>query len=374
MNKPLLCIYKIITAIFIILIIVTPSISLGKDILKMLIWEGYFPPKQVEKFEALIKKKYGKDIRLEISHNVSDIQDFYDGIRSKSYHIISPAHNIIKDFRFGYIKKKLIIPIDLKNIPNYKNIITSLQKADYITDDRGQVYGIPMAHGPYGLAYNTKFFESPPTSWNVFWNPKFKSKYIISSDYYETNLFIVALSAGLRGDDLYSYEKLREKEIASKLRVLAHNAHSFWKGVDTADDLYGLALATTWGFSFGDLKKRGEIWKMADPIEGTTGWVDNFLMSAELRKYPFLKKVAEEWMNFILSPDFQVDVVVRQLHSDPVNITIKDRLTDEEVKHHHLNDPNYFHKKRWLWPIFKTKRERNGLKLLWDEATGNIKY
>ena len=118
MKKPLLCIYKIITAIFFISIIVTPSISEGADILKMLIWEGYFPHKQVEKFEALIKKKYGKEVRLEISHNVSDIQNFYDGIRSKSYHIISPAHNIIKDFRFGYIKKKLIIPVDLKNIPN----------------------------------------------------------------------------------------------------------------------------------------------------------------------------------------------------------------------------------------------------------------
>ncbi len=149
----------------------TLSSSFGEDTLKMLIWEGYSPPEQVKKFQALIKKKYGRPIRLDISHEVSDVQEFFDGIRSKSYHIISPAHNIIKDSRFGYIRHKLIMPVDLQNIPNYKNILPTLQKAEYITDDQGKVYGVPMAHGPYGLAYNTKYFKSPPTSWNVFWDP-----------------------------------------------------------------------------------------------------------------------------------------------------------------------------------------------------------
>ncbi len=265
------------------------------------------------------------------------------------------------------------MPVDLQNIPNYKNILPTLQKAEYITDDQGKVYGVPMAHGPYGLAYNTKYFKSPPTSWNVFWDPEFKNKYAISSDYYETNVYVVALSEGLRGDDLYNFEKLKQKNIKSKLRILAQNANSFWKGVDTANDLQGLALATTWGFAFDDLEKRGEIWKMADPVEGTTGWVDNFIMSSELKKRPFLKKVAEEWMNYILGPDFQVEVVVRQLMSDPVNVTIKDRLTDEEVEQHHFDDPNYFREKRWLWPIFESKRARNALEYLWNVAIKDIK-
>ncbi|MCP4116082.1 MAG: extracellular solute-binding protein [Desulfobacteraceae bacterium] len=363
--------------LFLFCLIMIPNASFGKDTLKLLIWEGYSPPEQIKIFKALIKKKYGKEIELEISHNISGIQDFYDAIRTNSeeklYHIISPAHNFIKDSRFGCIRNKLIMPVNLQNIPNYKKIIPQLQKADYITDDKGNVYGVPMAHGPYGLAYNTKYFKSPPTSWNIFGNPEYKNRYTISSDYYEANVYIVALSAGLRGEDLYNYQKLRQNNITSRIEVLARNAHSFWDSVDTADDLQGLALATSWGFSFNELRRRGEVWKMVEPVEGTTGWVDNFLMSSKLKKNPFLKTVAEEWMNFALSPDYQVNVVVRQLMSDPVNLMIKNRLTREEVEHHHLDDPNYFHEKRWLWPVFKSKRERNALKKIWYDATKSLK-
>lgn len=185
----------------------------AEDTLKMLIWEGYAPPEQVKKFEAFIKKKYGKPVKLQISHKVSDVQDFYDAIRGRRTHIISPAHNIIKDMRFGYIRKKLIMPINPDNIPNYKNVLPTLQNAPYITDDKDKVYGVPLAHGPYGLAYNTAFFGQAPESWNVLWDPAYKGKYTISRDYYEANVYITALSEGLRGEKLYDYDILKQKKI-----------------------------------------------------------------------------------------------------------------------------------------------------------------
>ena len=85
-------------------------------------------------FEKAMSEKYGQKIRLEVNTKISDPNEFFDSIRSeeKGYDIISPSHNLIKDERFNYIAKKLILEIDLNNIPNYKDLLPSLSKADYI--------------------------------------------------------------------------------------------------------------------------------------------------------------------------------------------------------------------------------------------------
>ncbi len=282
-------------------------------------------------------------------------------------HIVSPAHNIIKDERFNYIRKKLALALRMDNIPNYRDILEPLQNAEYISvDDR--VYGVPLAHGPYGLAYNTKYFKTPPESWNILWDKKYIGKYTISKDYYEVNCYITAMKLGYSANQYYSFDFLKSSDIfRRRLKQLAKNSHSFWTGVDSANDLRGMALATTWGFSLSALAKEGEVWKIASPREGTTGWVDNFIVNNQLKNDPFLRRVAEEWMNYILSPEFQAEVVVRQLGCDPVNIKTRQLLTPQEIKKHHLDEADYFIKHRILWPTL-SQRHRNGMSLLWKQA------
>lgn len=351
------------------LIVMIPCHSFAQDVLKMLVWDGYAPPEKVKQFEEAMSKKFGKTVHLEVSTKVSDPQEFFDAIRTeeKGVHIISPSHNLIKDERFNYIEKKLILPIDLNNIPNYKDLLPMLSKADYMSEG-GIVYGVPFAHGPYGIAYNTKYFDKAPDSLNVLWEEKNKGRYSVSSDYYEANVFLTAMAMGKKKEELSDYDKLTATdEFSEKLHQLAHNAKSFWVGVDKPEDLQGLSLATTWGFSLGELAKKGETWKMMEPKEGYSGWVDNFVVSRNVEKDPFLKKLAEEWLNYVISPEYQAEVVVKGLGSDPVNIQTKKLLTQDEIAAHHLEDPEYFSKKRVLWPVM-TKRNRNGLNLLWQGA------
>ncbi len=41
--------------------------NLSAETLRMMIWEGYFPAKYHAQFQELVKKKYGVDLRFEIS-------------------------------------------------------------------------------------------------------------------------------------------------------------------------------------------------------------------------------------------------------------------------------------------------------------------
>ncbi len=50
---------------------------------------------------------------------VDGLDDFYDPIKGKNVDIVTISHHLFKDARFDYIEKKLILPLDFKNIPNF---------------------------------------------------------------------------------------------------------------------------------------------------------------------------------------------------------------------------------------------------------------
>ena len=121
----------------------------------------------------------------------------------------------------------------------------------------------------------------------------------------------------------------------------------------------------------GLLKKRGEPWKMAEPSEGMPAWIDNYAITFALADKPFLKKVAEEYINRLLSIDYQIEHIMRDMSLTPIITNIGDWLTDEEKERIHIGTPNFFAKNRILVTTY-SKRDRNGLKLLWDEAMDGI--
>ncbi len=341
------------------------SAQVDTEILRLLIWEGYAPKKHVKDFETEIEAKYHRKVKLEISFAESS-DDFFDAVRNNSVDLITVSHHSIKDERYNFIAKKLILPIDPKKIPNHSNMIAELKNADFHTSD-GDIYGVPVANGPYGLAYNTEKLKQVPQSWKIFWDPAYKNKYIIGANEYLYNINITALVLGYPRDSISSFDALNNKAFNEKLRALAVNAHSLWIGVDRAEELVGLTFATSWGDSLTSLKRMGEIWKMADPQEGILWWIDEYALTWALADRPFIKKVAEEWINKSLSPEFQLDHVVREVGIYPVVTNITDKLTEDEKNRIFPSPDSSFMDKRILQHTY-SHRDRNGLKLMWDEA------
>ena len=345
-------------------------VSAEEDVLRLLIWEGHAPKSHVEKFEKQIEKKYGRKVKLKIAY-VKGSDDFYDPIRSRDTDLVMMTHHHYKDERFNYINNKLLLPLDLKNIPNFKNVIPALQKAEYLHSD-DKVYASPVSQGPYGLAYNTALLKDEPKSWNILWDPRFKGKYVIGANEYIYNCNITALALGYSRKSISNFDKLNNKKFREKLRQLAVNAHSLWIGVDKPEDLEGMTLATSWGDSMGPLRKRGEPWEIAEPAEGMPCWIDNYAITWTLADKPFLKKVAEEYINELLSTDYQVKHIMRNMTLTPIITNISDLLPIEEKKRIHIGTPNFFKKNRILQHTY-SKRDRNGLKLLWNEAMKGVK-
>ena len=352
----------------VIFLLPRPALA-GDNVLRLLIWEGHAPKHHIEKFEKEIQKKYGRKVELEISYVVGS-DDFYNSVRRGSVDMVMMTHHHFNDKRYNYISKNLLLPLDLNNIPNFTHVIPDLQKAEHLYSD-GKVYASPVSQGPYGLAYNTALLKDNPQSWNILWDPRFKGKYVIGANEYIYNSNITALALRYPRESISDYNALNNREFKDKLRQLAVNAHSFWVGVDKPDDLAGMILATSWGDSLGPLKKRGEPWKMAEPTEGMPCWIDNYAITWTLADKPFLKKVAEEYINTLLSTDYQIEHIMRFMSLTPIITNIGSLLNAAEKERIQIGTPNFFIKNRILQPTY-SKRDRNGLKILWKEAIEGV--
>jgi len=341
-----------------------PTAMAEPQLLRLLVWEGYAPQAQQQEFKRHIQEKYGVDIRLEVSY-IAETEDCYRALRLKKADILSPAHNRINDKRFRMFDLGLLLPLNLDNIPNYADLENNFKHLAHLTYQK-QPYGVPFAWGPYGLIYNADRISTPPTSWNVLWDPHYRNQFTIA-DLGEHNIYITALALGYSDADLESFDALNNARFRNKLTSLARNSQDMWLGVDTADDLKDMSLATSWGFSLPELRERGENWKWAPLEEKSPSWIDNFVISHTLKDRPQLKRIAEEWINYALSPEFQAAVLVEGLAARSVNSKTKALLSPQLIETVGLDDAASSPELFILMPELD-RRTRNGFDLLWNRA------
>jgi len=334
------------------------------QVLRLLVWEGYAPVSQRHQFERYILKKYNVRLRLDVNH-IAEVEDCYRALRLKTADVISPSHNHINDKRFRIFDLGLVLPLNLENIPNYADLKSNFKGLSHLIH-QGETYGAPLAWGPYGLIYNADRITVPPTSWAVLWEPRYRDLYTIAN-LGEHNVYITALGLGYDEEDLKHFDTFNNARFRNRLATLARYSDNFWEGVDSADNMDNMLLATSWGFSLSALRERGDDWRWAPLKEKTPSWIDNYVISHTLENRPQLKLIAEEWINFSLSPEFQAVVLVEELSARAVNAKTQEFLSPELAKMVSLDNDVLSSDMFILMPELG-RRTRNGFNFLWARA------
>jgi len=333
--------------------------------LRLLVWEGYAPIREQATFIEEVYHKYNVKLKFVIKH-ASNPDDFFNALRKGEVEMVSPAHNLPKDSLYNLTTNGLTLPINLANIPNYRYIAEDLQYQSWAIEG-DQVFAVPVLQGPYGLAYNSDIIKEEPRSWNILWDPRYKGRYMVSGDYYELNIYISALVLGYKPEAIFSYDTIKGQRLEEQVRKLAVNAQSFWRGFDNAIHFKGKALATTWRSTFPFLNALGEGWRISVPKEGTTWWVDTLMISHTLRENPVLKRIAEEWINYLLVPQVQTESLALQLGVYPVTTPALASFQNKRTLSLDIINQNRLLENHIPWKVLKT-RSRNAFNLLWSEA------
>ena len=329
--------------------------------LKILEWEGYISP-YANDFQKYAKSK-GIDVSIKIiKPYISNPDQIYKAIRAGEVDIVTPTHNYYKMDNNRLLN--LLSPIDLDRLKNYPNITNSLKNRSFDLY-KGERYSVPLLGGSYALAYNSEKVKEPD-SWNVLWDIKNKGKISITDEQFEANLCSTILALGYKTDSCFDIDmgNLDLKEVRQKLNKLVLNTKVFWKGIPDTKKMRELHYITDYWFGVSLANKEGQKWKIANPKEGQTVWLDTIAISNKIKDK---KKLDATYLllDFMISPKIQKKIY-KMYGSVIVNTKTAQFMSEDEVKKSYVGNESFFNED-YLWKPLSS-RTRNAFKILWQDA------
>jgi putative spermidine/putrescine transport system substrate-binding protein len=220
------------------------------------------------------------------------------------------------DASLRLISGKRVRAISVANVPSYSTIDPRLQDAPWHTVG-GSHYGVPYQWGPNVLAYHTKVFPKPPTSWNVVFEPmnlpdgKPNKGRIQAYDgpihIADAALYLMTKNPALGIANPY---ELNEQQYAAALAVLRQQhplIHRYWHDANVQVQDFtneGIVASSSWPFQVNTLVGNKQPIASTIPREGVTGWADTTMMHVTAQ-HP---NCAYRWLEWSLNPKVQGDV------------------------------------------------------------------
>lgn len=137
------------------------SSALAAGELHIYTWGGYLKPEVVKKFEALEKVKVRIDFYGSNEEMIAKLQA--GGVNQ--YDIVVPTDFAVPSM----VALKLLMPLDKKQIPNFKNVSKTFASPAY---DVGNAYTLPFQWYTVGITYDKRKLKNAPSSWAVLFDPK----------------------------------------------------------------------------------------------------------------------------------------------------------------------------------------------------------
>lgn len=252
-------------------------------------------------------------------------------------------------------------PINTKLVPSFSQVDKRLQNAPWFTVN-GMHYGVPYQWGPNVLAYSTKAFKTPPTSWKVVFEPTTlsdgKSNKGRVQAYYgaiylaDAALYLMKTRPGLGIKNPYELNEKQYAEVLKLLRGQRQIVQRYWNDANVQVQDFtneGVVASPTWPFQVNTLQANKQPVASTLPAEGATGWADTTMMHAQA-PHP---NCAYRWLEWSLTPKVQGDVSAwfGSLPANPRGCTASTLLGKDGCK---TNGFGYFDR-IWFWrtPVAK---------------------
>lgn len=182
----------------------------------------------------------------------------------------------------------------------------------FLKGDDGNVYGLANVFGSWGIAYNTDKVTPPPTSWTVFWDPKYAG-HVAQMKEWIPDIEMAAKAFSATQDNM--------SPVWDAFSKLTPGVKQYYSSFSAPQAL--LESGDVWLVSWFDgrafaLQAKGDHVAFALPDEGGVlirGAVGVLKSSKN-------QKVAEEFVNFMMSPEAQQGFA-KALYYGPTNSKVQ---------------------------------------------------
>jgi spermidine/putrescine transport system substrate-binding protein len=205
----------------------------------------------------------------------------------------------------GYLE-----PLDKANIPNAKNLQPGLSSPVW---DKDRAYSLPWQSGMTAIGVNTKETGGPISSFQDFFDPKFKGRISMFTDPRDATNFILLRdgkdpASATIDDVLAAIEEIDKLNRDGQIRRFTGN--------DYTQDLTrgNLAMAQAYSGDVIQLQAASPDLEFIIPDEGATLWSDNMLIPANAED-PY---GAETYMNYVYDPEIAAQIAAYVNYVTPV--------------------------------------------------------
>ena len=232
-----------------------------------------------------------------------------------SYDVIIPSDYMISRM----IQEDMLLPLDMGNIPNFKNILPSFVNPDY---DPGNKYSVPYTWGTVGIIYDKTAIEDADFGWEILWDEKYKDQILM----FDNPRDAFAVAELLLGYSLNTQDPEEIGEAAIKLMEQKSLVQAYV--MDEIFDKMGAGEALLAPYYAGDaltLMDEYDHLGFVIPRSGTNLFVDAMCIPKSAKQ----KEAAEMYINFMTERDVAYSTTSYIGYSTP-NAEAYDML-DEEV-------------------------------------------
>ena len=252
-----------------------------------------------ELFEEYCREELGLNVEVNYS-TFSSNEDMYAKIDSGAvaYDVIIPSDYMIERM----VKEKLIRPLDLSKIPNYKNIDDRFKGENvyYETDAaEGEHYSVPYFYGMIGVIYNSSIVAEDDTdlgSWSLMWDADYRGdilQFNNNRDAFGTALYYLGYDVNEATDEQWreALELLKKQKDVVQGYVMDEIFNKMKSG--------SAAVAAYYAGDFLSMYEDNEDLAFFYPKEGTNVFVDAMCIPASSQN----PEIAERYIDFMLSEE-----------------------------------------------------------------------
>ncbi|HVB71763.1 MAG TPA: ABC transporter substrate-binding protein [Acidimicrobiales bacterium] len=280
----------------------TPQSSVGKGEgqLNLIAWVGYAQSEWVKPFTAAT----GCKVHVNYPNTSSEMVALMRNGGGHQYDLVSASGDADLRLIYGGDVK----PVNVHLIPSWKRFYKFLQAPGFNTIN-GVHYGVSYEFGPNVLLYSKKTFKSPPTSWSVLYNPKYKGKITVPDNpiqIADAALFLSKVRPSLGITDPYELTQTQFNASVALLTEQHPLIRKYWDSATQEINLFqsgAVVAGAAWPYQTNTLQAAKAPVAQTIPSEGATGWADTWLLATNAPD----PNCAYKWMRWVTTPKVQAE-------------------------------------------------------------------
>lgn len=251
------------------------------------------------------------------------------------------------------------------------DVVASLRSAPALSWN-GRLYGVPQGRGANLLMWRTDVVRPAPTDWDVVFDSG--SPYTGHVTAYDGPMTIADAAIRLRSTrpelGIRDPYELDEAQFAAAIELLRRQREAignyWWDYVREQSSFASgdFVVGTTWRFVADLLAADGVPVRAVLPREGSTGWVDAWMVSSRARNPDCMAR----WLDWMLTPEVNAEVA-EWLGEAPANPAACGQTADERwCSRYHARDERWFSRvSYWRTPVRTCGDGRGEVCKDWDD-------